>query len=57
MDEENGCFRFLPQADLARFLNDPMTGAIYLRYFCIPFFKTHDLDYCKQVASNPSVIH
>ena len=57
MDEENGCFRFLPQADLASFLNDPMTGAIYLRYFCIPFFKTHDLDYCKQVASNPSVIH
>ena len=33
-----------------------MTGALYLRYFCIPFFQQNDLSYCKRVAAEPEIL-
>ena len=38
IDEANGSFEFIPQSDMEEFTNDPMTGALFLKYFGIPFF-------------------
>lgn len=56
VDEVNGKFLFIPQADMEEFFNDQMTGSIYLRYFCIPYFKNHDLEFCKKVVANPELL-
>lgn len=47
IDPENGKFGFIPHADMLEFTSDPMTGAIFLRYFCIEMFKKRDITYCK----------
>ena len=46
----------IPQADMMEFLSNPLTGALYIRYFCVPIFKELSIDYCKQVAANPGLI-
>ena len=56
IDEENGLFPFISLAEMTEFLSDPMTGALYLRYFCIPSFRKFDIDHCKRVVANPELI-
>ena len=56
VDEENGSFEYIPQSDMQEFTNDPMTGAILLRYFCIEIFKKLDIEHCKRVVANPGLI-
>jgi len=56
VDENNGIFKIINHSDLKSFLTDPMTGALYLRYFCIPLFKRYDIEYCKKVVANPDLI-
>ena len=38
---------------MAAFLSDPMTGALLLKYVYIPWFRNHDIQYCKRIVSEP----
>ena len=46
VNEEEGIFRSIPQNDLKRFLRDPMTGPLFMKYICVPFFKENNIKKC-----------
>ena len=56
VDEENGSFLYIPQADFQEFLTNPMTGALYMKFFVIPGFETFKIDFYKAVAGDPDWI-
>ena len=39
VDEDLGSFLYIPQADLKEFVMNPLTGALYLKYFLVPGFE------------------
>lgn len=46
MNEEAGAVKLIPQEHLTAFLQHPVTAALYLREWRLPFFKENSLDDC-----------
>ena len=57
VDVENGIFLLIPQDELAAFLSSPITAAIYLREYCVPFFKETSLEEALQMINDVGSIH
>ena len=46
VNEEAGAVKLIPQEHLTAFLQHPVTAALYLREWRLPFFKENSLDDC-----------
>ena len=46
VDHKNGVYLLIPQDELTSFLRHPVTAALYLREWCLPFFQENSLADC-----------
>ncbi|CAE7791620.1 unnamed protein product [Symbiodinium sp. CCMP2592] len=46
VDHKNGLYLLIPQDELTSFLRHPVTAALYLREWCLPFFQENSLADC-----------
>ena len=46
VDHEKGIYLLLPQDELTSFLRHPVTAALYLREWCLPFFQENSVADC-----------
>ena len=51
VDHNNGVYQLIPQEELQPFLSHPVTAALYLREWCIPFFKQTSLQECLRMIN------
>ena len=57
VDHAKGVFRLIPQDELTALLAHPVTAAIYLREYCIPFFQETSLTKCLHMIHDLSSVH
>ena len=57
VDHAKGVFRLIPQDELTALLAHPVTAAIYLREYCIPFFQETSLTECLHMIHDLSSVH
>ena len=51
VDHNNGVYQLIPQEELQQFLSHPVTTALYLREWCIPFFKQTSQQECLRMIN------
>ncbi len=56
VNEAEGIFQLIPQEELSSFLRQPYTATIYLRDWCLPFFKEHPVQECLSMLNRLGAI-
>ena len=57
VNHDQGIFRYIPQDELVPFLSHPVTAAIYLRDWCIPFFRDNPIQDCLNMINDLASVH
>ena len=57
VSHDQGIFRYIPQDELVTFLSHPVTAAIYLRDWCIPFFRDNPIQDCLNMINDLASVH
>ena len=53
VDEDKGVFLKLPPNVLAQFLEDRVTAGLFMREYCVEFWKNYGLDGCEKLLATP----
>ncbi|CAE8688578.1 unnamed protein product, partial [Polarella glacialis] len=56
VDEASGVFMLVPQEELTTFLSHPIASAMYLKDWCIPFFKENSVEDCLRMVNDPGTV-
>ena len=57
VNHDQGIFRYIPQDELVTFLSHPVTAAVYLRDWCIPFFRDNSIQDCLNMINDLASVH
>ena len=57
VDHSRGIYKLIPQDELTSFLSNPITAAVYLREYCIPFFKENSEQDIMTMTNDPGTVH
>ena len=57
VNPKEGTFRYIPQDELKSFLSHPVTAAIFLRDWCIPFFQDNSIQECLDMINDLEAVH
>ena len=53
VDEANGVYLRLPPSNLTSFLEDTVTASLFLREYCIEFWRQFTIEECAQMVESP----
>ena len=56
VDTSKGVFQSVPLDELASFLADPVTSALFLQMYCVPFFKEYAIEDCVRMIEDLSFL-